>query len=75
MRSHPSLILLVGKPCWRLGLCVAVVVSCDRCLVWWGVAVVSSRRAGRVRVGLLPLIHGESVVAICCEKIRRLVQR
>lgn len=62
MCADPTLILLVSKTSWRLRLRVAVVVSRAVSLACWGVAVVSSRRPGRVRVGLLPLIHSESGV-------------
>jgi hypothetical protein len=63
MWSYASLILLVGKACWRLCLRIAVVVSCAVRLAWWGIAVVSSRGPGGVRVRLLPLIHSESACA------------
>jgi hypothetical protein len=64
MCADPTLILFVSKTSWRLCLRVAVVVSRAVSLAWWGiaVAVVSSRRPGRVREGLLPLIHSESSV-------------
>jgi len=60
MRPHSTLILFVSKARWRLCLCVAVVFSRAVRLAWWGIAVVSSRGPGRVRIGLLPLIHSES---------------
>lgn len=63
MWAYSTLILLVGKTCWRLCLRVAVVFSRAVRLAWWGIAVVSSRGPGRVRVGLLPLIHNESECA------------
>jgi hypothetical protein len=63
MCADPALILLVSKASGRLCLRVAVVVSRGVGLGWWGVAVVSSRSTGGVRVGLLPLIHSESEVA------------
>jgi len=59
MWSYASLILLVGKACWRLCLCIAVVVSRAVRLARWGIAVVSSRGPGGVRIRLLPLIHSE----------------
>lgn len=63
MRAHSTLILLVCEARGRLGLGVAVVVARHLRLRWWGVAVISSRGPGLVRVGLLPLIHAESDVA------------
>lgn len=57
MRAQSTLILLVCESCRRLGLGVTVVVAR---LIWRGVAVISSRRPGLVRVRLLlPLIHGK----------------
>ena len=63
MRTNPTLILLVREACWRLRLRIAVVFSRAVRLAWWGIAVVSSRRTGGVRVWLLPLIHSESACA------------
>ena len=53
MRAHSSLILVVYESCWGLGLSIAVVISRHWRLVWWGVAVVSSRRSGRARERLI----------------------
>jgi hypothetical protein len=53
MRAHSTLILVVYESYWRLGLRIAVVISRHWGLVWWGVAVVSSRRPGRIREGLI----------------------
>jgi hypothetical protein len=63
MRSYSTLILLISKACRRLCLRVAVIFSRAVRLTWWGIAVVSSRGPGRVRIGLLPLIHNESECA------------
>jgi hypothetical protein len=60
MRAHATLVLLICKTGRRLGLRIAIVLSCHRRLAWWGIAVVSSRRPRSVRIGLLPLIHGDS---------------
>lgn len=57
MRTHSTLVLIVAESKWRLGLRVAVVISRHWGLVWWGVAVVSSRRAGRI-VEVLVRVHG-----------------
>jgi len=62
MCADATLILLVGKTGWRLRLGVAVVVSRVVRLAWRGIAVVSSRGPGGVRVGLLPMIHSKSEV-------------
>lgn len=63
MRSYSSWVLLVSKARWRLCLRVTVIFSRAVRLPWWGIAVVSSRGPGGVRVGLLPLIHSESECA------------
>ena len=59
MRTHTALILFVSKSSRRLGLCSSVVISRHRRLVL-RITVVSSRRAGGIRVRS-PLIHDESV--------------
>jgi hypothetical protein len=58
MRTGASLILLVSKSSGGVDLCVAVVVSRNGRLGRWGIAVISSRRGGGVRIWA-PLIHGE----------------
>lgn len=58
MRTHSSLILIVHKTCWRLGLRIAVVLPRHGGLVWWGIAVVSSRRAGGIIEGLIRVHDG-----------------
>ncbi len=62
MRAHTALILLVCKARGRLGLGGAVEVARHLSLAWWGiaVAVIPSRRACRIGIGLLlPLIHDD----------------
>ena len=63
MGSDSTLVLLVREACWRLCLRIAVVFSRAVRLAWRGIAVVSSRGPGGVRVRLLPLIHSESACA------------
>lgn len=63
MCAGSTLILLVCEAGGRLSLSVAVVVARHLRLSWWGVAVISSRGPGLVRIGLAPLIHAESDVA------------
>lgn len=65
MCAYSTLVLLVCEARWRLSLSLsdAVIVARHLRLRWWGVAVISSRGPGLVRIGLAPLIHGESDVA------------
>lgn len=67
MCAHSTLVLLVCEAGWRLTLTLSlrvavVVVARHLRLRWWGVAVISSRGPGLVRIGLTPLIHAESDV-------------
>jgi len=69
MCAHSTLVLLICEARRRLrlslslSLSVTVVVARHLRLRWWGVAVISSRGPGLVRIGLAPLVHDGSDVA------------